>query len=84
MSLLHTLLDYLTHRWIELEERGLVLLKLVDTGGNNVRYVHLRSFSSNVDVVEALKRWGPHQIELGNNLKYLGISFGNRSLFNQI
>ena len=39
--------------------------------------------SSNVDVVEALKRWEPRQIELGNNLKYLGISLGNRSQFNQ-
>ena len=33
--------------------------------------------SSNVDVVEALKRWEPSQIELGNNLKYTGISHGN-------
>ena len=40
--------------------------------------------SSNVDVVKALKRWEPHQIELGNNLKYLEISLGNRSQFNQI
>jgi len=40
--------------------------------------------SSYIDVVEALKRWEPHQIELGNNLKYLGISLGNRSQFNQI
>jgi hypothetical protein len=40
--------------------------------------------SSNVNVVEALKRWEPSQIELGNNLKYLGISLGNRSQFNQI
>ena len=40
--------------------------------------------SSNVDVVKALKRWEPHQIELVNNLKYLGISLGNRSQFNQI
>jgi len=39
--------------------------------------------SSNIDVVEALKRWEPRQIELGNNLKYLGISLGNRSQFNQ-
>ena len=39
--------------------------------------------SSNVDIVEALKRWEPRQIELGNNLKYLGISLGNRSQFNQ-
>jgi 2,6-dihydroxypyridine 3-monooxygenase len=39
--------------------------------------------SSNVDVVEALKRWEPHQIELGNTLKYLGISLGNRSQFDQ-
>ena len=30
--------------------------------------------SSNVDVAEALKRWEPSQIELGNNLKYLGVS----------
>lgn len=40
--------------------------------------------SSNVDVVEALKRWEPRQIEFGNNLKYLGISLGNRSQFDQI
>jgi 2,6-dihydroxypyridine 3-monooxygenase len=40
--------------------------------------------SSNVDVVEALKRWEPSQLELGNYLKYLGISLGNRSQFNQI
>ena len=39
---------------------------------------------SNVDVVEALKRWKAPQIELGNNLKYLGMSLGNRSQFNQI
>jgi 2-polyprenyl-6-methoxyphenol hydroxylase-like FAD-dependent oxidoreductase len=39
--------------------------------------------SSNVDVAEALKRWEPSQIELGNNLKYLGVSLGNRSQFNQ-
>jgi len=30
--------------------------------------------SSNVDVAEALKKWEPSQIELGNNLKYLGVS----------
>ncbi|MGB8935148.1 MAG: hypothetical protein WCC17_08590 [Candidatus Nitrosopolaris sp.] len=40
--------------------------------------------SSNVDVVEAIKRWEPSQLELGNYLKYLGISLGNRSQFNQI
>jgi 2,6-dihydroxypyridine 3-monooxygenase len=40
--------------------------------------------SSNVEVVEALKRWEPSQLELGNYLKYLGISLGNRSQFNQI
>ncbi|NAL78475.1 hypothetical protein DYY65_09555 [Nitrososphaera sp. AFS] len=40
--------------------------------------------SSNIDVIGALKRWEPRQIELGNNLKYLGISLGNRSQFNQI
>jgi hypothetical protein len=40
--------------------------------------------SSNMDVVEALKRWEPRQIELGNNLKNLGISLGNRSQFNLI
>ena len=40
--------------------------------------------SSNVDVVEALKSWEPRQIELGNNLKNLGISLGNRSQFNQV
>ena len=39
--------------------------------------------SSNVDVFEASKRWEPRQIELGNNLKYLGISLENRSQFNQ-
>jgi 2,6-dihydroxypyridine 3-monooxygenase len=39
--------------------------------------------SSNMDVVEALKRWEPRKIELGNNLKYRGISLGNRSQFNQ-
>jgi len=27
--------------------------------------------SSNIDVDDALKRWEPSQIELGNNLKYL-------------
>jgi len=40
--------------------------------------------SSDISVIEALKRWEPHQIELGNNLKYMGISLGNRSQFNQI
>ena len=39
--------------------------------------------SSNVNVVEALKRWEPSQLELGNYLKYLGVSLGNRSQFNQ-
>ncbi|MGB6671104.1 MAG: hypothetical protein WBE34_01590 [Candidatus Nitrosopolaris sp.] len=36
---------------------------------------------SNMDVVEALKKWEPSQLELGNYLKYLGISLGNRSQF---
>jgi 2-polyprenyl-6-methoxyphenol hydroxylase-like FAD-dependent oxidoreductase len=40
--------------------------------------------SSNADVIEALKRWKPSQIKLGNNLKHLGISLGNRSQFDQI
>jgi 2,6-dihydroxypyridine 3-monooxygenase len=39
--------------------------------------------SSNVNVIEALKRWEPSQLELGNFLKYLGVSLGNRSQFNQ-
>jgi 2,6-dihydroxypyridine 3-monooxygenase len=39
--------------------------------------------SSNVNVIEALKRWEPSQLELGNYLKYLGVSLGNRSQFNQ-
>lgn len=39
--------------------------------------------SSNVSVVEALKRWEPSQLELGNYLKYLGVSLGNRSQFSQ-
>lgn len=39
---------------------------------------------SNVDIVKALERWEPHQIEVGNNLKYLGIALGNRSQFSQI
>jgi hypothetical protein len=39
--------------------------------------------SSNVNVIEALKRWDPSQLELGNYLKYLGVSLGNRSQFNQ-
>ena len=41
------------------------------------------TISSNVNVVEALKRWEPSQLELGNYLKYLGVSLGNRSQFNQ-
>jgi 2-polyprenyl-6-methoxyphenol hydroxylase-like FAD-dependent oxidoreductase len=39
--------------------------------------------SSNVNVVETSKRWEPSQLELGNYLKYLGVSLGNRSQFNQ-
>src|SRR5215831_19488305 len=50
---------------------------------NAVALVNSIANSSNVDV-GALKRWEPRQIELGNNLKYLGISLGNRSQFNQI
>ena len=34
------------------------------------------------DVVEALKRWEPSQLEVGNYLKELGIALGNRSQFN--
>jgi len=51
---------------------------------NAVALANFIANSSYIDVVEALKRWEPHQIELGNNLKYLGISLGNRSQFNQI
>lgn len=36
----------------------------------------------NRDVVEALKRWEPSQLEVGNYLKQLGIVLGNRSQFN--
>jgi ribulose kinase len=39
--------------------------------------------SYNVNVIEALKRWEPSQLELGNYLKYLGVFLGNRSQFNQ-
>jgi 2,6-dihydroxypyridine 3-monooxygenase len=34
------------------------------------------------DVVEALKRWEPSQLEVGNYLKELGIALGKRSQFN--
>ena len=40
--------------------------------------------SSKLDIVEALKRWEPSQLALGNYLKDLGIYLGNRSQFNQI
>jgi 2,6-dihydroxypyridine 3-monooxygenase len=39
--------------------------------------------SSNGDVVGALKKWEPSQLELGNCLT-LGISLGNRSQFSQL
>lgn len=39
---------------------------------------------SNAGIVEALKKWEPSQIEIGNYLKYLGISLGDRSQFNQM
>lgn len=34
------------------------------------------------DVIEALKRWEPSQLEIGNYLVQLGISLGNRSQLN--
>ena len=50
---------------------------------NAVALANCIANSSKVDVVEASKRWEPRQIELGNNLKYLGISLGIRSQFDQ-
>lgn len=35
------------------------------------------------DIVEALKKWEPSQLEVGNYLKQLGIVLGNRSQFSQ-
>ena len=50
---------------------------------NAVALANTIANSSNMDVVEALKKWEPSQLELGNYLKYLGISLGNRSQFSQ-
>jgi hypothetical protein len=32
------------------------------------------TISSDVNVIEALKRWEPSKLELGNYVKYLGVS----------
>jgi len=37
----------------------------------------------NGNVVEALKKWEPSQLEVGNHLKQLGIVLGNRAQFNR-
>lgn len=36
------------------------------------------------DVITALKNWQPSQIELGNYLRKLGTSLGNRSQFSSL
>jgi len=53
------------------------------TATNAMALANSITSSSNVNAVEALKSWEPSQLELGNYLKYLGVSLVNRSQFNQ-
>jgi 2,6-dihydroxypyridine 3-monooxygenase len=57
--------------------------RLSKAATNAVALANSFADSSNVDIIQALKGWEPRQIEFRNNLKYLGISLGNRTQFNQ-